>query len=266
VSVHQVSVGLASRVYGELGGRSVLLIGAGEVCSLAARSLIEHGVSRVSVANRTQENIQDFVNEYNASVHGLDEIGSLLSEVDLVVSCTASSEIIVTQEMMHNALPSRRHRPLVILDLAVPRDVDPEIGQMTNIYLFDIDDLNQLLERNRNQRKEAAREAEQLIAKQATAFQQRLRGEQISPTIVRLRDTVLEIRASETDELLQSMGNLSDDDRARLKRMSHNIVNRILHRPMIGLKQLAEDGMEDVALDVVEKLFFEDSKNDKEVK
>ena len=255
VSVPSVSVQLARKVFGQLKGRSVLLIGAGEMCELAARSLLDQRVSTIHVANRSPERAEEMSRRIGGEPHSLAELHTLLAHVDIVLSSTASKDYVLRLEDLQIAWPSRRHRPMLIIDIAVPRDVEPSIGELSNVYLFDIDDLQQAVETNRGERKRASRSAERLVAAQAERFFKGLSADRVTPTIVRLRRALTVMKDEEVARTIARLGELSDADQKQVQKMATTLVNRILHEPSTALKRMAEDGATDETIQIVETLF-----------
>ena len=255
VSVPSVSVQLARKVFGKLEGRSVLLIGAGEMCELAARSLLEERVSTIHVTNRSFERAEEMSGRVGGQPHELHELRSLLAHVDIVISSTASPDFVVRMDDVQAAWPSRRHRPILMIDIAVPRDVEPSIGELSNVFLFDIDDLQQAVQSNRGERRRASRAAERLVATEAERFFKGLKADRVTPTIVRLRRRLTAIKDEEVARSIDRLGSLSEADKEQVQRMASTLVNRILHEPSTVLKRLAEDGATDEAIELVETLF-----------
>ena len=255
VSVPSVSVQLARKVFGKLKGRTVLLIGAGEMCELAARSLLDERVSAIHVTNRSLERAEEMSRRVGGQPHTLDELRALLAHVDIVISSTSSPDFVLGLDDLQAAWPSRRHRPILIIDIAVPRDVEPSVGELSNVYLFDIDDLEQAVNTNRGRRRKACRAAETMVATEAQRFFKGLKVDRVTPTIVQLRRKLTAIKDEEVARSLRKLGDLNDSEREQVQRMASTLVNRILHEPSTALKRLAQDGAGDEATKLVETLF-----------
>lgn len=259
VSVPSVSVQLARKVFGQLEGRSVLLVGAGEMCELAAKALVDQRVSEVHVANRSPDRAAEMARRVGGQAHPLENVSGLLCDVDIVISSTGAPGHVVTLEHVQEAWSARRFRPLLMIDIAVPRDIDPAIGEMSGVYLFDIDDLQQVVKVNKGQRKREARVAEKIVSEQAMSFGKALRADTITPTIVKLRKELIAIKDEELEKAMRGLSGLSDGDAKRVRKLASTLVNRILHQPTTTLKRLAGNGSADEAAEIVEELFGLDS-------
>ncbi len=262
VSIPSVSVQLAKKVFGNLAGRSVLLVGAGEMCELAAKHFQQHRVSEIHVANRTLANAEAMAHRINGQAYSLDAVPDLLADVDVVMSSTAASEYVIQASTVADAFCERRYRPLLCIDIAVPRDIDPKVGELSNVYLFDVDDLQQVVTANRSNRQKEARSAEQLVAQEVERFHRALDVDQIAPTIVKLRESLTSIKEEELSRAAKGLAHLAEADMKRVEKFATVLVNRILHDPTVALRKLAEKGGTEDAVEWAEKLFnFSDQKD-----
>jgi glutamyl-tRNA reductase len=253
VSVPQVSVQLARKIFGDLRGRRALLIGAGEMNTLAARALTTHGVGRIDVVNRSIERARVLAAELDGHAHGLDALETLLGEVDIVISSTAAPDPVVRTEMVRRAFTRRRYQPLFLIDIAVPRDIEESVGELPNVYLFDVDDLQEVAEANRGARDREAREAESIVATEAHRFFVSLEGDRVTPTLIGLRER---FGVMKDEELARALKGVDDAaTRQRLERLANGLVNRLLHGPLTELKRIARDGDPEEAVALVEALF-----------
>ena len=255
VSVPKVSIELAQKIFGHLADRRVLVIGAGKMGRLAAKSLHSRGVAGVHVANRSPERGAELARQLSATPHRLDEVPDLLTDVDIVISSTGARDAILDVNTVRTALKRRRHRPLCIIDIAVPRDVDPAVGQLANVYLFDIDDLQQVVTANMSERLRHARRAERIVADESDAFVRHMRTDRVAPTIAALRKKFNGIKEEELARGLKSMDGLSKADVKRVTKMTNALINRILHQPSVALKEMAKLGDSEEAVETVERLF-----------
>jgi glutamyl-tRNA reductase len=255
VSVPKVSIDLAAKIFGDLATRSVLLIGAGKVSEMAAKTLTQRGIASVHVANRSVDRAAEMAQRLQATAHGLDAIPRLLNEVDIVISSTGAEGTVLTADDIRAALPKRRYRPICIIDIAVPRDVEPEVGQLPNVYLFDIDDLQNVVDANMSERLRQARKGERIVADEAIAFVRHMRTDRVAPTIAALRKRLIFIKDDELAKTLDSLDGLSKADRKKVTKMANLLVKRILHEPTINLKELAKRGQGEDAIDLIERLF-----------
>ncbi len=240
VSVSSVAVDLAQKIFGSLQGRPVLLVGAGKMSHLAARKLRSDGVSEVLVANRSPERAEELAKEYGGRACDLARLGELLVEADIVFASTAAREYVIRPEMVGSAMRSRRHRPLFLIDTAVPRNVDPRVNDMDNVYLFDMDDLQRVVASNQAERMREAASAEALVEHEVAAFAGWRRTLSVVPTVVALRRHLDAIQQAETERLmrrLQGAGELSDRDRELIEGLGRAIIGKILHGPVSALKR-----------------------------
>lgn len=240
LSVPNVAVKLAEEVFGTLEGRRALILGAGEMSELVVRSLKDRGVSEVLIANRTPERARSLAERVGGTPVGFDALARELPGADVVVSSTGSGEWVVGSEVVAGAM-EKRPEPLFFVDIAVPRDVDPVVQTLERVYLYDIDDLQAVVERNAGDRKEAAEQGETMIGPAVLEYMNWLSTLHVVPLIKELRDGAEQIRRHELSRALKSM-DLSPEEEKSIERMSHSIVNKLLHGPIAELKALAEAG------------------------
>ncbi len=255
VSVSYAAVELASKIFGELEKCTACLIGAGEMAELAAMHLRDAGVREMLVVNRTLERARALAERLNAARSmGFDHLEDALTESDIVITSTASPTYIITKKQMEGVMKKRKQRPIFLIDIAVPRDVDPEVEQIDNIYLYNIDDLEAVVEENRKKREREAEKAEVIVAEQAEKFMDWLRSQEIVPVIVNLRNRVEEIRKSELQKTLSRL-NLGPKEEKALNAMTSAIVNKILHPVFTYLKQESAKGNARHLKETVKALF-----------
>jgi glutamyl-tRNA reductase len=238
VSVAFAAVRLARQILGELSERTALLIGAGETIELVARHLVESGIGRLIVANRTFARSRALAERFSAYAAPFDAIASHLAEVDIVISATASPHPIITQAIMASALRARKHRPVFLLDIAVPRDIETSVGELPDAYLYTVDDLKVVIEDNRRSRQVAAQQAEEIIAEQVAAFMRWKNSLDAVPAILDLRKRAERDR----DELLikaQRQLRRGEDPEEVVRRLADSLVKRLTHRPSVKLKEAA---------------------------
>jgi glutamyl-tRNA reductase len=246
VSMSAVAVELARTIFDNLDGKRVLLIGAGEMAELAARHLASAGVAEIIVANRSLERAQRIASEVGGQAHALEEMSTLLEIADIVLSSTAASTFVVQVAEAKRVLKARKYRPLFFIDLGVPRDIDPRVGELSNVYLYNVDDLRQVSERNREQRSREAAEAEGIVEKESVEFLSWVRSLEVVPTVVALREKCVRIAHKETERALQDLGSVSDSQRQVVQRLAESIVNKILHSPLTQLKREGMNGATDI--------------------
>jgi glutamyl-tRNA reductase len=241
VSVASAAVATAKTVFSSFDNRTALMVGAGETIALAARHLHADGLRRMIVANRSIDRARELAAEFQGFAISLDEIPSHLREADIVVASTASPNAIITRAMTVDALRARRRRPIFMVDIAVPRDIEPEVAELEDIYLFTIDDLQTVVNENMNGRRAAARQADQMIATEVNRFEMQLRTRGAAPTIRQLRHQAEQARQHTLDQArhMLAAGRSPEDV---LEFLSATLTNRLLHAPSQRLRDAAETG------------------------
>jgi len=262
VSVAYASVRLAQQVFAELDQATVLLIGAGETIELAARHLMDASARRLLVANRTLEHAQQLAHRFGGVALPLSDLDRHLAEADIVISATASREPVLRRASVEAAIRARRRRPMFLLDLAVPRDIEPEIAKIKDVFLYTIDDLEQVISENRRSRRLAADEAETLITLQVEQFMAWWHGSQHQDTLRQLRTrgetTRDELLAKAREHLAQGR-----DPGEVLDALAHGLTNKLLHAPSAALRQAALRG-DTTLLDAAARIFDTDTAHDPE--
>jgi glutamyl-tRNA reductase len=239
VSLASATVSLARRVYADLGERTALLVGAGEMIALTARHLATQGVKRMVIANRSLDRAQTLAAELNAYAVGLNDLAGELAAADIVISCTASPVPLITKPLAEAAVRARRRRPIFMVDLAVPRDIDPAVADLEDIYLFSIDDLQQLVDENRQQREVAADGARTVIDEEVMRFLAEVRAHDAGPAIRALRSQADTIRAQTMEQAKRMLAGGRGTDEV-LEYLANTLTNRLLHSPTHALRQAAE--------------------------
>jgi glutamyl-tRNA reductase len=244
VSISSVAVDLARKIFGDLAGRSVLILGAGEMAELALRHLVEDGVRSILVANRSYDRAVALAKQFQGRAVTYDDFRREIVEADIVISSTSAPHVILKREDMQVIIQERRHRPIFLIDIANPRDIDAGCNEVDNVYLYNIDDLQSVVAANLKERQREAERAETIIEREVGVFQSWLRGLDVVPTIVSLRTRVEEIRAAELDRTLARLPELSPEQREAITSMTAAMVNKILHQPMTELRRRAvhQDG------------------------
>jgi glutamyl-tRNA reductase len=250
-SVPAAGAALAQQVFGDLSGHRVLLLGAGKMSELTARNLLSRGAEVTAVANRTVEHGAELARRLGTRAVGLDAIAEELRRVDVVVASTSAPGFLLSRAEGEQAIRSRRGRPLLFVDLAVPRDVDPALGQLDGCFVYDIDDLEAVVEQSLAGRRGESARAERLVAEEAERFHEWHAALDVVPAIVSLRARAEEIRAAE----LAKLDRLSEADRSLVEAVTVQIVNKLLHLPTVRLKEAAAAADGVVYADVVRHLF-----------
>lgn len=236
VSISFAAVQLAKKIFGSLKKKRVLLVGAGEMAELAAEHLVGQGVAEVVVANRTLSRAVDLAKRFNGSAVSLEELHSQLEFVDIIISSTGAPEIIIHKEDVKPLMRQRKNRPLFFIDIAVPRDLDPAINDLENVYLYDIDDLTQVVEMNKSQRDKEAVKAERIVDEETVKFSRWREGMAISPTIMALRKKGELICQAELERTFKRLNGLSAEEKKSLEKMAAAIVAKMMHDPLQYLK------------------------------
>jgi glutamyl-tRNA reductase len=255
VSISFAAVELAKKIFGELDRKTVMLIGAGEMAELAARHLLNNGVEHIMVANRTFERAETLAEEFGGSAIRFDDLEQQLELADIVISSTGAPSTIISKKMVKGVIKRRRRRPMFFIDIAVPRDIEPGVNDVENVYSYDIDDLEGVVQTNIKTREKEAARAEEIVEQEVTQFRDWLRSRDAFPTIVKLREWAEEVRRSELDRTLKKMGEISEADRKRIEAMTEAMLNKILHRPIAQMKRASHDRGGGELVEITRKLF-----------
>ena len=255
VSVSFAAVELAKKIFDGLGGRTVLLVGAGKMSELAAKHLVEHGALSIYVANRTWSRAQGMAHALSGTAVPWHELTTALAGVDIVVTSTGASAPVVTRAMVAHVMHGRRGRPLFFVDIAVPRDVEAGVDDLDDVYRSDIDDLKQVVDANRRERAREAQRAEALVEREVGKFVARQRDVEVIPTIVSLRARLEEIRVGEVRKTLARLPDAGPETRAAIEALSTAMMNKILHAPTTKLRDLSLAGASRSWLEMVHDLF-----------
>ena len=239
VSLASAVVSLARRMYADLSGKTALMIGAGEMIDLAARHFASAGIKRMVIANRTLSRAQILAADIKAYAVDLSALDRELKDADIVVSCTASPTPIITKRAAAAAVRARRHRPIFMVDLAVPRDIDPEVAQLSDVYVFSIDDLKQLVEENLQQRHSAAGDARLLLEEEVARFLAEARAHDAGPAIRTLRQQADGIRLQTVEQARRMLAAGKPIDEV-IEFLANTLTNRLLHAPTQALRQASE--------------------------
>ena len=237
VSVSYAAVELARKIFGDLSDKTVLLIGAGEMCELAARHLISAGVKGIMVTNRTFERAVKLAEEFGGTPIRFDEIPVHLKRADIVLSSTGAPHFILRRQDVEEVIRIRKNRPMFFIDMAVPRDIDPDANQVDNVYVYDIDDLNNVIETNLEERQREALKAEEIVAEEVHSFRRWLDAQQATPTIINLRRKYEEVKNAEVAKAMSMLGTEDPKMRKVVESLASSLLNKILHAPISSLKR-----------------------------
>jgi len=254
VSVSSAAVELAMTIFDHLEGKTAMLIGAGKMGALAARHLLGNGVGALMVTNRTFDRAVELARDFNATPVPFEQFAKYLPMADIVIGSTAASGYVLTEPLVHEALRERKGRPIFCIDLSVPRNFDPGINALDNVYLYDVDDLGRVADDNRDERTREAAKAEHIVTEEVESFWKWLGHLEAVPTIVALREKMEAIRRGELDKTLAGLKDLDPRQREAIESMTSAIVNKILHTPITRLKQ-RDRRVESFYIDAARRLF-----------
>ncbi len=254
VSISYAAIELGRKIFDTLENKKVLLIGAGEMAEIAVEHLIRNRVGDIYVANRTFERGVALAKKFNGQAIRLEEIATFVQQVDIIISSTGSPDFVIQRKQVKELMRSRRNRPVFFIDIAVPRDIDPASIGLPNCYVYDIDDLKNVIEDNIEDRQREAIKGERIVDEAVIRFQEWLPSLDVVPTIVALRHKLDTIAQGELKKTLDSL-DLSGDEQAAVVRMTNALVKKILHDPTLLLKSDGCRGNRSVHLDLVRKLF-----------
>jgi len=264
VSISYAAVELAKKIFEDLGGKNVLLLGAGEMAELAVEHLLANRAASVMVINRTFERAVDLARRFSGKPLRWEEMVPALSGADIVISSTSAPGLVLEKAAVQKVLRPRKNRPLFFIDIAVPRDIDPAINKLPNCYVYDIDDLASVVQKNKDERKKEAVAAERIVDEGVIGFRRWLSDLDAVPTIKDLKDKLESIRVQEMKKTLPGMEGLSGADRDALERMTRAMMRKILHDPILYLKQ--EGGHREAKrreiLNLAREMFNLDSRRD----
>ena len=259
VSISYAAVELAKKIFGSLENKRVMLVGAGEMAELAAEHLLTQGIEEVVVANRTLENAVKLARKFNGSAVSLAELVPQLESVDILISSTGATDLVLMRDDVKPIMRQRMNSPLFLIDIAVPRDLDPELNDLDNVYLYDIDNLKDVVEVNKSERQKAAESAERVVQEETLKFQQWLESLEVAPTIVDIRKKADAIKKVELQKSLNHLKDLTPKQIKSVEALAASLTNKFLHNPIMFLKSDDENDDKKVKLDLIRKVFDLDS-------
>jgi len=262
VSISFAAVELARKIFADLSGKSFMLLGAGEMAELAARHLFNNGVKEVTVVNRTYERGCELASEFNGRAVRFEDFLHELAQMDIIICSTCAPSYILVKEQMNNVMKERKHRPVFIIDISVPRNIDPEINKIANAYLYDVDDLKEVIDFNILERKREAEKAQHIIDEEVDKFIRWMSSLDSVPTIVALRRRAEEIKNEEVEKFRVRFSDLGEERLKAVECLASSIVNKLIHPPTSALKEDAEDRDELIAM--VKKLYGINGNNHEE--
>ncbi len=255
VSISFAAVELAKKIFGNLQDKAVLIIGAGEMSELVAQHLITNGVQNIFVANRTYERAVEMADKFKGEAIKYDRILDQMYRADIIISSTGAPHTIIHHDDVAGAIQKRKHRPMFLIDIAVPRDIEASINQIDSVYLYDIDDLQSVVEANIKERRREAKLAEEMISREVTQFCVWLKRLDVAPTIVALKNACEAIRLKELNKALKKLKDVSESERKIIEAMTQGIINKILHKPITCLKCNSASNDLQIYIDTTRQLF-----------
>jgi len=262
VSVSSVAVELAERIFTGLAGRTVLVIGAGEMGELTLKSMVDCGADQVLVLNRTQDKAEAVAAQVGGRALPWEGLGEALAQADIVISSTAAEGTVLSVEEIREALRRRRYEPMFLIDIAVPRDIDPRANELDNVYLYDIDDLEKVVAENLSQREGELRQCRELIGERVGRFVRDARIMDLAPVIANLTENAHEIRQKELTRTLNKLGDISEKEREEIEYLTNRIVNKLLNSPIEAIREEAASGDGYRLTDAAQRLFRLDEDGD----
>jgi glutamyl-tRNA reductase len=254
VSIASVAVELARKIFGSLENKTVLVVGAGKMSEQAARHLMNQGAGAVMVANRTQERAEQLAQRFGGRTIRFDDLYKTADQADIIITSTGSARPIFRREHAQHFLQQRRGRPMFFIDIAVPRDVDPEVNRVDGIFLYDIDDLQSVAGSHLKERSKEAELAEAMIVAEVAQYQRRLHALNVNPEIVQLQQSAEQIRRAELRRLASQLQTLSPAQQAAVETLTRGLVNKFLHQPLQAIKAAASEG-NTAAVDAIREAF-----------
>jgi glutamyl-tRNA reductase len=255
VSVSFVAVELAREIFGSLAGRRVLIVGAGKMSELAAGYLHRAGADQIFVTNRTHDRAVEMAQAFRGSVVEYNRFTAKLPEIDIVIASSGAPHYILTKEEMRRVVEARKNRPMFVIDIAVPRNVEPAVNDLEGVFLYDIDDLQKVVDANRQGRMKQAEQAEEIIGEEVDRMISRLKAREVTPTIVRLQEQLEQLRQDEMEKARGRLGPLTPAQEQAVEALTRGIMAKIAHAPISELRKRAgqADGIETVEL--IRKVF-----------
>ncbi len=254
VSVSYSAVELAREIFGSLAGEKVMILGAGETSELVLKNLVNYGVEGVLVANRTYENGKKLAKKYGGEVIHWEEIRNYINKVDIIIASTAAPHLVLNKESDRKALKKKRG-PMFLIDIAVPRDINPEFTNISGIHLYNIDDLKEVVENNLELRKKEADKAKNIINEEIKNYKNWVKERRCVPIIKKMRKNANKIKEKEVERAIHLLNESEDGPEKIIDNLAHRLVNKLLHKPTVGIKEIAANKDEKEDIELVKKVF-----------
>ena len=255
VSISYAAVELAREIFGSLEGKKIMIVGAGKMSELAARHLRRSGAGQILVTNRTHERALEMVELFDGKLVDYTRFLSALPEVDIVISSSAAPHYIIRRDDMKRVLEARRNRPMFLIDIAVPRNIEPTVNALDNVFLYDIDDLQKVIETNLQGRMDSAKEAEAIVHEEVERMMARLKAREVAPTIVKLQDELERLRAAEVARMRTKLGALTPEQEQAIEALTKSMINKIAHGPISEIRRQASQPDGHYIINAVRKVF-----------
>jgi len=255
VSVPYAAVELAKKIFGSLKGKTVFVIGAGKMSELSARHLLESGARAIFVSNRTYERAVELAAAFHGTAIHFEQLFDAMDQADIIISSTGAPHFVVRKEQAERLLAARKNRPMFFVDIAVPRDIDPAVNELDNAFVYDIDDLQQVVDSNKKQREREAVWAEEIVNQEVQRMTRRLASRDVVPTIVALEERLSAIRESEMERFRGRLGTLTPEQQEAVDALTRGIQNKILHGPITELKSGAGQPEHRALVELIRKIF-----------
>jgi glutamyl-tRNA reductase len=255
VSISYAAVELAREIFGSLNGKRVLVVGAGKMAESALRHLRRAGVSEILIANRTRERAQPLAEEFDGQIIDYEKLIDALPDVDIMLASSGATHYILTRDQMRAVIARRKNRPIFLIDIAVPRNIEPAVNDLDNVFLYDIDDLDKTVKANIEGRNQTAIEAEEIIREEVERMMQRLKTREVAPTIVSLQEQLESVRANEIERMRSRLGPMTPQQEEALDAITRGIINKIAHGPITELRRSAANPESSQLSDLIRKLF-----------
>jgi glutamyl-tRNA reductase len=255
VSVSYAAVELGKRIFGKFDNKNVLIVGAGKMSELTVRHLNANGANKVIVANRTLQKAEELAEKFQGKACSLDEISTIIKDIDIVISSTGAAEAVLTKQQVEAVMSRRKSRPLFLIDIAVPRDIDPSIHDVDNVFLYDIDDLHGIVDSNLELRRKEAEKIEAMIFHEMDAFDVWYKTLGVVPVIRALQEKAAHIHSETLESMFNKLPDLDEREQKVISKLTKSIVNQLLQDPILRIKEIAAERRGDEAIDYFTEIF-----------
>jgi glutamyl-tRNA reductase len=260
VSISFAAVELAKKIFDDLPEKTFMLLGAGEMAELAAKHMINNGVKDIVIANRTYETGCNLAKEFNGRAIRFEDYLNELAHADILICSTGAQKYVLMKDQMQKVMKERKNRPVFIIDISVPRNIDPEINDLNNVYLYDVDDLRGVVDTNILERQKEAKKAEDIIEEEIETFKKWLSSLDSVPTVIALREKAEAIKKEEVEKLLNRLPEIGEKEKKAIEVMAGSIINKLIHAPTVALREDSED--KDIMIATIKRLYELDGEDD----